>query len=250
MTASPDPNLALDLDRAQYDTPLHGGSCAVCAGTLLGSYFEANGRAVCEACADRLLHGDANEGTAGGRAIRAAGAGAAAAFAGALLYWVILAASGYEFALIAIIVGVAVGRAVSWGSYGRGGWRYQTLAMALTYLSIVSAYVPLIIKEAVKDRPSASAASASNADQSPVRSGTAPPGATGSVKPIGLGGFLLGIAVLLLFACALPLMGGLQNVLGLFIIGIGVYQAWKINRRRTIAVTGPHALASSALAGP
>ena len=41
-------------------------------------------------------------------------------------------------ALIAIVVGLFVGRAVRWGSGGRGGRLYQGLAVVLTYLAIVS----------------------------------------------------------------------------------------------------------------
>ncbi len=41
----------------------------------------------------------------------------------------IAALTGYEFGLIAVLVGLAVGIAVRKGSSGRGGWRYQVLAM-------------------------------------------------------------------------------------------------------------------------
>ena len=74
-------------------------------------------------------------------------AGIGVGLAGTIVYWAILAATGYEFGLIAIVVGFAVGKAVHWGSRGRGGWAYQTLAIGLTYLAIVSAYVPMIVTE-------------------------------------------------------------------------------------------------------
>ena len=51
--------------------------------------------------------------------------------------------------------------------------------------------------------------------------------------------------VWLLLAAAVPFMGGV-GILGLIIIAIGLYEAWKLNRRPRLAVTGPHALAPQA----
>ena len=48
---------------------------------------------------------------------------------------------------------------------------------------------------------------------------------------MGLGAFLFGIGVLLLIVCAAPFLAGIQNVIGIIIIGIGMYEAWKLNRR-------------------
>jgi hypothetical protein len=55
-----------------------------------------------------------------------------------------------------------------------------------------------------------------------------------------------------LIACIAPFAAGAQNIVGLIIIGIGVYQAWKLNKRQPLVITGPHALASpaSAIAAP
>ncbi len=38
-----------------------------------------------------------------------------------------------------------------------------------------------------------------------------------------------------------PVMGGFQNVLGIIIIGIALWQAWKMNRRVEVTFTGPFA---------
>jgi hypothetical protein len=40
-------------------------------------------------------------------------------------------------------------------------------------------------------------------------------------------------------ALAAPLLGGFQNILGLVIIGIALWQAWKMNRRVEVKFTGP-----------
>jgi hypothetical protein len=181
---------------------------------------------------------------------RATSAGLLAAVAGTILYYTILAITGYELSLVSIAVGVGVGKAVSWGSYGRGGWKYQSLAMALTYLSIVTSYVPTIVKELAKSSTAANAKTSSGAVQPGPKTpsdqdlaSSRPP--TASSRPIGLGGLLLALVLLLLLACVVPFLAGVSNLMGLVIIGIGMYEAWKFNRRREVVISGPHALAKS-----
>ena len=250
----------LQFDQAQFDEPASQAACKMCGAPLHGSYFEVNGHTVCEACSYRLREG-VEAGSRTGRVLRALGAGAGAAFAGTLLYWGILAASGYEFGLIAIVVGYAVGKAVHWGSRGRGGWAYQTLAMGLTYLAIVSAYVPQIVTEVMKSRPAAHAQTppggsehaAGGAPSSPATPATPAiqaPATPAAAEPASGGGsagpvtLLLAVGLLLLIACAAPFLAGVQNVFGIVIIGIGMYEAWKLNRHVPLVITGPHALTS------
>ena len=210
----------LQFDRAQFDGPAPGRNCKACSTPLLGAYFEVNGHMVCERCCFQLREGTP-VGSRAGRVARAAGAGAAAAAGGAVLYWAILAATGYEFGLIAIVVGYAVGKAVRWGSRNRGGWAYQTLAIVLTYLAIVSGYVPIIVQEIVKDKPAAHAQTGQQAGVVEI-SDTQTSG-TSAVEPAPrIGVVLLAFAAVLLVACAAPFLAGLQNIIGLVIIGIGV----------------------------
>ena len=42
---------------------------------------------------------------------------------------------------------------------------------------------------------------------------------------------------------AIPFLAGLENIMGIIIIGIGLYEAWKLNRREALTITGPHAIA-------
>ena len=57
------------------------------------------------------------------------------------------------------------------------------------------------------------------------------------------------LALLLLagFLFALPIIAGFHSIIGLFIIGVGLYEAWKINKRVVMKITGPFP-ASAALA--
>jgi hypothetical protein len=243
-------NTDLQFDRAQFDGSGAERICKTCNTPLVGAYYEVNGHMVCERCCFQLRDGTP-AGTRLGRVARAAGAGAAAALGGALLYWAILAATGYEFGLIAIVVGFAVGKAVHWGSRGRGGWAYQTLAIVLTYLAIVSGYVPIIVKEIVKDKPAAQTQTVEQGGVVQVADSTKS-GPAGSEGAPGVGIVLLALAAVLLIACAAPFLAGLQNIIGLVIIGIGMYEAWKLNRRVPLVITGPHVLSSpgaAAIAG-
>src|SRR2546422_5507986 len=65
---------------------------------------------------------------------------------GAGLYFGIEATTGYELGLVAVVVGLMVGGAVRKGSNGRGGWRYQALAMFLTYCAVVATDSSMIVR--------------------------------------------------------------------------------------------------------
>jgi hypothetical protein len=174
--------------------------------------------------------------------VRSVGAGFAAAVLGAVLYYAISAMTGYEFGLIAIVVGFGVGAAVRWGSNGRGGWAYQTLAIALTYLAIVGTYIPPIFS-GLKNAQAASATSTQVSGAS--ASDQAAPSDVRDAAPTA-GQAMVAIILLLLLACAAPFLAGFQNVIGIIIIGIGLYEAWKLNRRTPFDVTGPHPVATTA----
>lgn len=246
MSDTPD----LQFDRAQFDGDASQAGCRVCHAPLYGSYFEVNGQTVCEACCYKLREAEPT-GTRGGRALRAIAGGVGAGLAGAILYWLILAVTGYEFSLIALIVGYGVGKAVRWGSGGRGGRAYQALAIVLTYLAIVSAYVPLMVTAITKQN-------AAQAQTAPLQAPVVPTSASNDASNAqlstergsrgGIGALLIGLGLLLLLACAAPFLAGVQNIIGLVIIGIAMYQAWKLNRRLPLVITGPHALAASASA--
>jgi hypothetical protein len=206
----------LQLDRAEFAEGGQASRCAACGQALAGSYYEVDGHIVCAGCHQRLL--DAfQQRLAGGGFPRAALAGLGAAAVGAGIYLAVRSATGYEVGLISILVGFMVGKAVHWGSRGRGGWLYQALAMALTYLAIVSTYIPLFYQS-----------QAAGALHSP---------AAGA----GVAAVLLNAALLVFAAAAVPFMGGVR-IVGLIIIAIGLYEAWKLNRRPLLRVSGPHAL--------
>ncbi len=253
----------LQLDRAEYaeNAPER---CAVCGQALGGSYYEVGGRICCAACQERIVAALAGRPGAAGF-VRAAAAGLGAAAVGSAVYFAVRAATGYQFGLISILVGFLVGKAVHWGCGGRGGWAYQALAVLLTYLAIVSIYVPVTL-EVVKQEQAA-ATTAGTVETTAAGAGTASDGAKAAATGSGQAAATRGgapargaarqpasrslphpaatLAMALLVATTVPFLGGV-GILGLIIIAIGLYEAWKLNRRPRLAVSGPHVLAPQA----
>lgn len=278
---SADPNSQIPRnDPLQFDVAESAASdaarahttCAVCSKAITSTYYQVNGAIVCASCRAAL---DQGAGTPLQRVLRATGLGMLAAIGGSLLYFGVAAITGREFGIVAIVVGYMVGIAVRKGSRARGGWGYQSLAIGLTYMAIVTSYVPLIAKEfqksAVKEsvrtrttppmadtitisargpdvgRAIDSAAAAKRADSGfTVEQAGAPIGSARPVrarpKHLGPGTFLLGVGALLLIAAFIPILAGFSNIIGLVIIGIAVFEAWKLNRRVTII--GPYRVAA------
>lgn len=195
-----------------------------------------------------------------GRAASALGLGALAAFCGSILYSGVGAITGREFGVVALIVGATVGKAVRRGARGSGGWPYQVLAIALTYIAIVSTYVPAIAKK-IQDVPAridhVGVLRAHNEPAPPLRDSgvfslqTGAPAAaavstTRAQDHLGLGTVLLGFSELLLYAAVEPVAAGRSNLTGLLIIGVGVLVAGWINRRRKLPTVEPAQLYQSA----
>jgi len=181
-----------------------------------------------------------NRGSSGGRFARALGLGFGAAVVGAGIYFGIAALTGYEFGLVAIVVGVLVGGAVRKGSNGRGGRRYQLLAMFLTYTAVVVTDSSLIARELKKEWRAQAASQVSAADGVNASAGVAQ---DTSPRPVPLA-FALGLALIIALAYAAPIMIGITSPLHLLIAGFALYEAWKLNRGLALQVTGPYQAAT------
>ena len=231
---------AVQFTKAEYADPgAATATCALCQHAVGDRYFEVNGQTTCEACAEQVRQAHGVRPGVGGFA-RAVIAGIAAGAAGALLYYGVLALTGYEFGLIAVVVGYMVGRAVHWGSSGRGGALYQTTAVALTYLAIVTCYVPFII-EGLSKAPQQEAAAATAAEPATTA-------APGEEPPPSGRDIVLFFGIFAAIVLASPFLGGFSNVIGWLIIGFALFEAWKINRRVDVAITGPYDVAKASTA--
>jgi hypothetical protein len=224
----------LQFDRAE---PVEGTAdvfaCAFCAMPLFSTYYEVNGKTACEPCRERAEQ-ESGGGAGAGGFLRAALAGCAAAALGSGLYYGVRAVTGYEIGFVSIIVGVLVGGAVRWGTKGRGGRAYQVLAVFLTYMAIASTYLPAVVQQIQKDVKSHDA----KVHADTLAGKPAPPPSRLESLPKSVG-FLLGIAFIFVFLAAMPILVGFKSPIFLLIVGFGLWEAWKINRRRALAITGP-----------
>jgi hypothetical protein len=250
------PSPELQFDHAERAGPPAGTACAVCKQPITTSYFEINGKIACARCRGRILS-VWNRGSSALRGAKAVGLGVLAAALGAAVYFAIAALTGYEFGLIAVLVGLAVGMAVRKGSGGRGGWRYQLLAMFLTYSAVVATDSGLIARELRKDLrarvdslkargvPDSSARHAAVVGEPPALADTAAARRPARSRPGPLA-FLLGLGALATLAYAAPIMIGMASPLHLLIGAFALYEAWKLNRGVAFTVTGPYSVAARA----
>ncbi len=265
----------LDLERAEFedesDKELRCGSCGV---PIAGFYFTAGGSLVCERC--RLqLEERRSQGSSLGRLSRAGLFGGVAAVIGAGLWALVTHLTGYEIGLVAIVVGWAVGSAVHVGSGARGGPAYQLLAVFLTYMAIVSTYAPYVIEGLSKasegelsaeagepmEATDAAAPFESMAQPEELRSLADPMGADSGVlvadeleaeedyaQALEVSDLTAGeqavavvafVVIVLAIAAAAPFLAGAENIIGILIIGIALWEAWRRNRRVEFSFEGP-----------
>ena len=225
--------------------------CARC-GSPLSSYFAVAGSPFCEPCKDLTVQ--AHEASHLPTLLRGGALGLVAASIGAGVYYAIAELTGYEFGLMSIVLGLMVGIAVRIGSRARGGWRYQALAMSLCYAAICATYVPRIISAArTQGAPQTTAALAPGSPRAvqaaalaqPAKEASAAPGEPASAEPgapegpPAAGRLFKALGMLFLLSLTLPFLAGAKNAVGIVIIAIGLYEAWKVNRGAPYSVAGP-----------
>ncbi|MBI5361828.1 MAG: hypothetical protein HZA53_01535 [Planctomycetes bacterium] len=215
-TAPPSAPAALSFDKAEFEAPPPTSvACGLCQAAASNEFFRSGTLELCAACAQELREGRVARGA--GSFAKALGLGVLAGIVGAGVWFAIRAATGYEIGLIGIFVGWLVGVAVQRGSGARGDWLYQTLAMVLVYLAIVSTYVPLILRELAQS------------EMGPAH---------------GVGDLLLRIVLASGLSLAMPFLTATEHFIGLLILGFAVFQGWKLNKRPRYVVDGPFPIAA------
>ena len=222
----------LNFDKVEHASPLAARTCPICQKLIGDEYYEISGNAICGSCAASLGQ------SGGGALFRGFLFGAGAALLSTIVWYLIIKVTDYELGIVAIFVGLFVGYAVRRGAQGVGGWRYQALAMALTYFAITASKVPFVvegIRQAQTEQQAAEQKAAPQAD------GKAHPAASKPAEEApSLGQFLLAWTLVFGVALATPFLAGAQGFMGLIILAIALYEAWKLNRR--VPVNGPFRL--------
>ena len=229
---------SLQFQKAEYADPRR--KCVMCATVIEHSYFQLSGQTICPACAERA--GARLSRPANSTVMRGLLYGAGAALACSICYAIITMATGMELAIAAIAVGYLIGRAVRIGSNGLGGRRCQIIAVVLTYLSITTAYIPLLIK-GMREQVNTQAGATAGAGKSQQETPKQPEPQTKEVAKVpSAAGLVLGVAVLLGIALISPFLGlmeGVGGILGLAIISFGLLQAWRQTARPPHVLAGP-----------
>jgi hypothetical protein len=208
-----------------------GPICVACKQPIGDQYYHAQGQVVCPLCAQRIQSGQ--QAAPPLSLLRAALYGGGAALGGCILYAVFVIATGFEFALMAILVGIMVGKAIRHASHGLGGRPQQILAVVLTYFAITASYIPVYLSHARRSAPEQAAQSAPSTEPKTVDPSSRPSATS----------FGAAIAMLLLIAAAAPFLqlgSGISGLISLFMIFIGLQRAWKLTGRTELLVMGPY----------
>src|SRR5258708_34793571 len=171
--------------------------CTICRSAVAGRYYQFNGSVLCEACAERKrLAMEPPTSRMLGKSVLF---GFGAALAGSALYGIVMLTTGSEFALLSILVGVIVGKAMMRGSGGRGGRTLQIAALLLTYLHSTMGYLPSMLKGAYQKE--------GERTEPRKKDGTTAPLETSKVQqPKNPAGSLLGLMILVILLVGLALI--------------------------------------------
>lgn len=225
-------------------------TCVVCGKSVGSEYYHINDKPVCESCRQTVLAAAVTPRTAG-PLVRAGLFGLAAAIAGAAIYYAVIAITNFEIGLVAILIGYMVGYMVRKGAAGRGGRRFQILAVVLTYWAVGLAYTPLAFKGMTEGKRAAADSTSVTSADSVTPSASAPTidsatvaTAVGETDDVSGTSALKAIGALVVLVFALPVMsilgslpGGLLSAL---IIFIGLRQAWTMTGSHVLDVSGPY----------
>ena len=197
-------------------------TCAACRRPITGAYFQINGANACPECTRKIQAQTPTDSHT--TFVRALAFGVAGALAGFALYVIFALATGLVIGFVSLAVGFIVGKAMSFGSRGVGGRRYQIAAALLTYIAVSMSAVPLAIHQMREHRAQMQSSAAAAPASAPID----------IPKAIGVLA-LLGIASPLL-----DLQDPVHGLIGLVILFVGIRFAWRFTAGRTLAVSGPH----------
>ena len=123
-----------------FDNPFAYG-CTMCQADCRDRYYVINGSlTLCPSCKKR--HVTRKLGSPILAFLRSCLFGTAAGLFVAAVSIIILLYTGQLYSMLASLVGFLVGKAVCIASRGRGGWRYEVLAVVISYTCIVVPYAP------------------------------------------------------------------------------------------------------------
>lgn len=230
-----------------------GVVCQSCGAAIRTNYFSLGEASICGLCRANFEE-SVEQSRSWPTFFKASLFGLAASIVGAIIYYGVIAITNFEIGLVAILIGYMVGFAIRKGALGFGGRRYQFLALALTYLAVSLAYVPLAF-QAVGDEEKpgdTTVVHAKPAIPGPEPDATAEITATRipltdepePAKPLTVSGFFKALGALAVVFLGLPVIAIIysmpQGLISALIIGFGLRQAWRMTAEIPLEVTGPY----------
>jgi hypothetical protein len=235
-----EPTADLQFEHATYEQGASSVACGMCNRPVRGEYWQWLGRVVCEGCRERVSLMDANA-RAPATFIRAALLGGATALGCGVAYAIIAGATNTRMALVTIGIAYVVGTVIRKATANVGGLRFQVLAVALTYAASTMGYAPALwqgMNASPKHDAHAQVAGDPTTDvpgapvtDSPRSSHDSQASPVAMVKAAA---YLFGILLVV------PFITAKSSPLGLVIIGIGLWEAWRRTRGLPMVVTGPY----------
>lgn len=200
----------IDFDKADYkDGAAPTANCVVCNEPIGSTYYDVNGRMVDERCRLQIE----TELKTAGSGFQGLLLGAGAAVVGGIGWALITkAAKGAQWGIVAVAVGWLVGKAIAKGSAERATTPVRIAGVVFTYLAVVGQHISLAFEKSAGD---------------------------GDVP----------FVVSLLLAVMMPFLQGVENIIGLLIIGFALWEAWSKSAPRQLVITGPFQLSSQRPAG-
>jgi len=219
-----------------------GVTCTACQRSIADEYYDVNGQSVCASCRG-MVEEQMHTPRGAGVLIRAFLFALVAAILGAVLYYAVIAITNFEIGIVAIAIGYMVGYAIRMATKGRGGRRFQVLAVVLTYWAVGLAYTPLVFRDMDTQNQQASQTSPPATPPAPADSQAAP--AEESAQQLSITFALL---FLIAFSFALPVLSVVSSMPGglisAAIIAFGMHQAWRMTGIPHLEITGPYRIAA------
>jgi hypothetical protein len=218
--AEPAESAKIDFERADFAEPAgEHVECGLCKRAITTEYWQYRGNIFCDSCREVVGRSaaDARRGATFGKAFLLGGGAALGCGIG---YAIFVGLSHFQFALVTIGIGWAVGRTIQRVTRGFGGQRHQVLAVALTYFASTMGYLPGLLN-ALGDGGQHTE-----------------PSAAATIAVFSM--------LLMLAAPFLEIADGFNGLLGLLIIFFGLRTAWQVSKGVEVTITGPHKVAAAA----
>jgi predicted lipid-binding transport protein (Tim44 family) len=244
VVSTPSPAVAADVPQfatAEYAHVPGTERCRICGSFISGQYFRVNNQMACSTCAMQARDGQPKDSHAA--FMRGLLLGCGAALLGLIFYAGFTIVTDFYIGYLALAVGWLVAKAITKGSNGMGGRRYQIAAVLLTYAAISVAAVPIAISSDLKEKKQAAqhqATASSSADDADASEPADKPGEPRAAT--NLGGAVGTLLMIGLASPFLELQDPVHGLIGLVILFVGLRIAWRLTGARPLEVDGPYSV--------